>query len=103
MASGIFTGYGLTRRFLEETSLSLVMRDARNDGRCALKILREHYAGRSKPRIITELRTIPDKPLQVLDTLSFSLHMYLNIRVDSHMAGGGAILLKIFTLRSIYF
>ena len=40
-------------QFLDETSLSLVMRDARNDGRCALKILREHYAGRSKPRIIT--------------------------------------------------
>ena len=29
------------------------MRDARDDGRKALKILREHYAGSSKPKIIT--------------------------------------------------
>ena len=40
-------------QYLDETSLSLVMRDARDDGRKALQILREHYAGRSKPRIIT--------------------------------------------------
>ena len=29
------------------------MRDAADDGRKALKILREHYASQSKPRIIT--------------------------------------------------
>ena len=40
-------------QFLDETSLSLVMRDARDDGRKALKVLREHYAGSSKPRIMT--------------------------------------------------
>ena len=36
-------------QFLDETSLSLVMRDARDDGRKALKVLREHYARSSKP------------------------------------------------------
>ena len=41
------------KQFLEDKSLSLVMRDAANDGRKALGILREHYAGTSKPRIIS--------------------------------------------------
>ena len=37
---------------LDDRSLALVMREARDDGRKALGILREHYRGRSKPRII---------------------------------------------------
>ena len=37
---------------LDDRSLALVMRDAKDDGRKALGILREHYLGRSKPRII---------------------------------------------------
>ena len=40
-------------QFLGDKSLSLVMRDAADDGRKALKILREHYASQSNPRIIT--------------------------------------------------
>ena len=40
-------------QFLDDKSLSLVMRDSADDGRKALKILREHYASQSKPRIIT--------------------------------------------------
>lgn len=38
---------------LDDKSLSLVMRDAPNNGRKALGILREYYAGRGKPRIIS--------------------------------------------------
>ena len=38
---------------LDNKSLSLVMRDARRDGRKALKILREHYAGKDKPRVVS--------------------------------------------------
>ncbi|GFR68045.1 CCHC-type zinc finger, nucleic acid binding protein a [Elysia marginata] len=38
---------------LDDRSLSLIIRDARNDGRAALRILREHYQPRGKPRIIT--------------------------------------------------
>ncbi len=38
---------------LDDRSLSLVIRDARDDGRRALEILREHYQGKGKPRIIT--------------------------------------------------
>ena len=37
---------------LGDRSLSLIMREARDDGRKALSILSEHYLGRSKPRIV---------------------------------------------------
>ena len=37
---------------LDDKSLSLIMRDASNDGRRALKMLREYYAAKGKPRII---------------------------------------------------
>ena len=40
-------------QFLDDRSLSLVMRDAVDDGRAALKILRQHYQGKGKPRVIT--------------------------------------------------
>lgn len=48
-------------QFLDDKSLSLVMRDAIDDGRKALAILRQHYAGSGKPRIIslyTELTSL---------------------------------------------
>ena len=47
------TIFGYLRQFLDDKSLSLVMRDAASDGRKALGILREHFAGTSKPRIIS--------------------------------------------------
>ena len=40
-------------QFLDERSLSLVIREAKDDGRKAFKILRDFYAGDSKPRVIT--------------------------------------------------
>ena len=52
-------------QLLDDRSLSLVMRDAVDDGKNALKILREHYLGTSKPRIIslyTELTTLKFLP-----------------------------------------
>lgn len=48
-------------QFLDDKSLSLVMREAADDGRAALKILREYYAGKGKPRVIslyTELTSL---------------------------------------------
>ena len=39
-------------QFLDERSISLIMRDARDDGRKAFSILRQHYAGSGKPRVI---------------------------------------------------
>ena len=48
-------------QFLDDRSLSLVIREAKDNGKKALDILREHYIGTSKPRIIslyTELTTL---------------------------------------------
>ena len=39
-------------QYLDDRSLTLVMRDAKDDGRKAIEILREHYAGKGKPRVI---------------------------------------------------
>lgn len=52
-------------QLLDDKSLSVVMRDAADDGRRALLILRDHYAGKGKPRVInlyTEI-TSPQKAL----------------------------------------
>ncbi len=52
-------------QFLDDKSLSLVMRDAVDDGRKALQILREHYAGTGKPRVIslyTEMTSLIKSP-----------------------------------------
>ena len=38
---------------LDDKSLQLILRDAKNDGKKSLEILREHYLGKSKPRIIS--------------------------------------------------
>lgn len=38
---------------LDNKSLSLVMREAAGDGRKAMKILRGHYAGKGKPRVVS--------------------------------------------------
>ena len=46
---------------LDDKSLSLIMRDAKDDGRKALAMLRKHYMSRGKPRIIalyTELTSL---------------------------------------------
>ncbi|XP_055515553.1 ATP-dependent RNA helicase DDX19A isoform X1 [Leucoraja erinacea] len=48
-------------QFLDDKSLSLVMREAADDGRKALTILRDYYAGKGKPRVIslyTELTSL---------------------------------------------
>lgn len=48
-------------QFLDDKSLSLVMLEAADDGRKALKILRDYYAGKGKPRVIglyTELTSL---------------------------------------------
>ena len=37
---------------LDDRSLSLIIREARDDGRKSLAVLREYYQGKGKPRII---------------------------------------------------
>ena len=54
-------------QLIDDRSLALVMREAKDDGRKALGILRNHYAGKGKPRVIalyielTSLRKNPDQ------------------------------------------
>ena len=53
--------YGELVQVLDDRSLSLIIRDAKDDGRKALQILRDHYMGTGKPRIIslyTELTSL---------------------------------------------
>ena len=53
--------YNKLIQFLDDKSLSLIMREASDNGREALRILRDHYAGKGKPRIIslyTELTSL---------------------------------------------
>ena len=40
-------------QFLDDKSLSLIMRETSDNGREALRILRDHYVGKGKPRIIS--------------------------------------------------
>ena len=52
-------------QFLDDRSLGLIMRDAKNDGRRSMEILRTHYAGTGKPRMIllyTQLFSIRKTP-----------------------------------------
>ena len=43
---------------LDERSIALVMRDATDHGRKALTILRNHYAGHGKPRVLSMFRNL---------------------------------------------
>ena len=48
-------------QLIDKKSLALIMRSAKNKGREAIKLLREHYAGKGKPRVIalyTELTSL---------------------------------------------
>ena len=50
--------YAQLVQFLDSKSLNLVMHDAKDDGRKALEILRRHYAGTGKQRIISMYTTL---------------------------------------------
>ena len=59
------TAFSELIQFLDERSLGLVMRDGVNSGRKSLKILREHYAGSGKPRVMvlyTQLSSLEKRP-----------------------------------------
>ena len=56
-------------QFLDDTSLQLVMRDGKDNGRESLKILRTHYKGKGKTRLLSlyaELGTLMKSPNQSL-------------------------------------
>ena len=48
-------------QLLDDRTLALVMRDAKEDGKKALQILKEHYMSQAKPKVIAlciELTTL---------------------------------------------
>ena len=56
-------------QFLDSTSHQLVMRDAKDDGRKALTILRTHYSGKEKSRVLsmyTELMLLSKSPSETI-------------------------------------
>ena len=60
---------------LDDRSLSLVMRDAKDDGRKALKILKNHYMGNSKPCVLTlytELTSLQKGHMSALLTMFYA-------------------------------
>ena len=62
--------FGELVQLLDDTSLSLIIRDARDKGKEALQILRDHYLGTGKPRIIslyTELTSLKMTDERVTD------------------------------------
>ena len=72
---------------LDSSSLSMVMTDAADDGREALRILRAHYRGTSKPRILTlytnlcNLKYIPDSQgLYLTDYISRAERLVLGLK-----------------------
>ena len=55
--------YAILIPLLDDKSISLVMRDATDNGRRAVDILREHYRGSSKPRVIALYTELTSKAL----------------------------------------
>ena len=54
-------GFAELVQCLDDRSLTLIFRDAKDDGKRSIEILRQHYLGQSKPRILslyTELTSI---------------------------------------------
>ncbi|TWW74414.1 hypothetical protein D4764_14G0004170 [Takifugu flavidus] len=68
-------------QLLDDKSLSLVMRDAADDGRKALKILREHYAGRQCDEDIAQFK----------DFNSFEPHKHVLELADGERISGIAL------------
>ena len=69
-------------QFIDERSLQLIMRDAKDNGREALRILRSHYVSTEKPRILTlyeQLTTI-----QMTDTEDITGYL---IRAENYATG----------------
>ena len=57
-------------QFLDDKSISIILRDAKNNGRKALQVLRNHYLGASKPRIISMYHELTTLKLENSETVT---------------------------------
>ena len=64
------TAFAEIVQYLDNRSLGLIMRDAKDNGREALRILRAHYAGSGKPRIIVLYSTLCSLMKEVDETIT---------------------------------
>lgn len=79
--------YAETVRLIDNKSLSLIRHEATDDGRKALKILREHYAGKSKPRIINMYTSLTKLHMEEKETVTDYLIRAENIITALREAG----------------
>lgn len=79
--------YAETVRLIDNKSLSLIRHEATDDGRKALKILREHYAGKSKPRIINMYTSLIKLHMEEKETVTDYLIRPENIITALREAG----------------
>ncbi|KAG7479129.1 Retrovirus-related Pol poly from transposon TNT 1-94 [Solea senegalensis] len=92
---------------LDNKSLSLVMRDAKRDGRRALEILREHYAGKDKPRVVSlycELSSLHKASSEtVTDYIIRAETIFTSLRrADEHISDGLQIAMVVKGLPDSY-
>ena len=90
-------------QYLDDSSLSLVMRDAKDNERKTLRILREHYLLKGKPKVISlytelislrrlESESITDYIIRA-ENISNALNKALEVIIDSFLV---AMVLKGF-------
>jgi transposase InsO family protein len=61
-------------QYLDDRSLSLIIREAQDDGRKALQILREHYIGKGKPRVISLYQELTSMKLDDTCITDYIIH-----------------------------
>ena len=83
-------------QYLDDKSLSLIMRDAKDNGRKALAMLRKHYMSRGKPRIIalyTELTSlVKDSKETVTDYLIRTENAYSLLKSCKETVSDGLLI-----------
>lgn len=86
---------------LDSTSLSMIMNDAADDGRKALQILRAHYRGTSKPRILTlytnlcNLVYVPDQGLTLTDYISKAERLVLGLKTAGETVSDSLLIVMV--------
>ena len=83
-------------QLLDDTSLSLIMRDAKDNCRKALDILREHYIGKSKPKIISLYKQLTslkmDTDMSVTDYIITAEKAIASLKAASEVISDGLVI-----------
>lgn len=74
-------------QYLDENSLSLIMNDASDDGREAIRILCQHYKGTGRPRILTLYSQLGNLTLNMDKTITDHIIQSEKLAVSLKSAG----------------